>query len=325
LLALPAVLAAQGYKVEKFNIGGEGSFDYVTVDPATGRVFIPRGTHVMVVDGATGKVVGDIKDTPGVRGVAFAGKSGMGYTTNGRDSTSTAFDMSSLDVHMKVKAGSAGLDGIMYDDVTNRIITINHSKPGSFTVIDPNSMSVVGRGQTSGDAPEGGVSDGKGKIFINVEDKNAIDVVDSKTWKVITSYPTCDEPTGIAMDRTTNRIFSGCSKTSFVIDAATGKKVAEIKNGDRVDAMGWDQSQKLMYIPGGDGTVTVVHEDSPDKYTVVETVKTMPGARTIAVDPVHHIAYLFTLERGPSTPSSTPGGRPTPGPITGAWLISVHK
>jgi DNA-binding beta-propeller fold protein YncE len=325
LAALPSAIAAQGYKVEKFNIGGEGSFDYVTVDPATQRVFIPRGTHVMVIDGKTGKVLDDIKDTPGVRGVAFATKANMGYTTNGRDSTSTAFDMTTLDVHTKVKAGSAGLDGIMYDDFTDRILTIHHSKPGTFVVINPNSMSVVGKFQTSGDAPEGGVSDGKGKIFINIEDKNAIDVVDTKTWKVIASYPTCDGPTGIAMDRTTNRIFSGCSKTSFVIDATTGQKVAEVANGDRVDAMGWDQSQKLMYIPGGDGTVTVVHEDSPDKFTTIETVKTMAGARTIAVDPIHHTAYLFTLERGPSTPSATPGGRPTPGPILGAWMISVHK
>jgi DNA-binding beta-propeller fold protein YncE len=321
--ALPALAAAQGYKVEKFNIGGEGNFDYVTVDAATGRVFLPRGTHVMVLDAATGKVLGDIPDTPGVHGVVFA--SGMGFTTNGRDSTSTIFDQKSLAVHMKLKAGKQGLDGIMYDDATKKVLTINHSKPGSATVIDPSSMSVVGQIELSDPSPEGGVSDGKGRIFINLEGKDAIDVVDSKTWKVVATWPTCEGPTGIAMDRATNRIFSGCSKESAVLDATTGKIVARVKNGDGVDALGWDQSQKLMYIPARDGSVTVVHEDSPDKYTVVETVKTMAGARTIAVDDVHHTAYTFTVERGPGTPSATPGGRGTPGPITAAWLIKISK
>ena len=154
----------------------------------------------------------------------------------------------------------------------------------------------------TGDAPEGGVSDGKGRIFINLEDKNAIDVVDTKTWKVVATWPIapCDGPTGIAMDRTTNRIFSGCGKTSVVVDATTGKVVAQIPNGDGVDALGWDQAQKLIYIPAGrDGNVTVVHEDSPDKYTVVATVPTMAGAKTIAVDDTQHVAYVFTPEYGP--------------------------
>lgn len=322
---LPAAAAAQTYKVEKFSIGGEGAFDYVTVDPGTGRVFLPRGTHVMVLDGATGKVLGDIQDTPGVHGVALAPRSGMAFTTNARDSSSSVIDLGTLMVHGKIKAGSAGLDGIMYDDATDRILTINHSRPGSAVVIDPKSMSVVGRLELSGNAPEGGVSDGKGRIFINVEDRNSIDVVDSKTWKVVGSYPTCDGPTGIAMDRTTNRIFSGCSKESWVVDAVTGKKVAAIANGDRVDAMGWDQSQKLMYIPSGEGNVTVVHEDTPDRFTTIETIRTMAGARTIAVDDLHHVAYVFTVERGPGTPSATPGGRPTPGPITAAWLLRITK
>src|SRR5262249_30746565 len=133
----------------------------------------------------------------------------------------------------------------------------------------------VTRVTLTGNGPEGGVSDGKGRIFINLEDKNAIDVVDTKTWKVVATWSItqCDGPTGIAYDPTTNRIFSGCSKTSVVVDAATGKVVAEIKNGDGVDALGYDAAQKLIYIPAGrDGNVTVVHQDSPDKYTTVATV-----------------------------------------------------
>ena len=329
-ITLAAGASAQTYKTQKFNIGGEGNFDYLTADPGSGRVFVSRGTHVMVVDGSTGKVLGDIANTPRVHGIALAPKTGMGFTTNGGDSTSTMFDWKTLEVKKKVKAGHAGLDGIMYDDVTGMILTIDHEKPGTVVVIDPAKGEAVGVVTLTGNAPEGGVSDGKGRIFINLEDKHAIDVVDSKTWKVTATWSVesvCKEgPTGIAMDRTTNRIFTGCDDNSAVVDASTGKIVAQIKNGGGVDALGWDQSQKLIYIPNGeDGTVTIVHEDSPDKYTVVETVPTMKGARTISVDPSTHTAYVFTPERGPSTPSSTPGGRPTPGAIKAAWLIQIKK
>jgi len=332
--AIPTLLSAQAYKVEKYNIGGDGGTDYLTSDPASGRVFISRGTHVMVVDAATGKVLGDIQDTPGVHGIAIVIKSGHGFTTNGRDSTSTMFELKTLAPIKKVHAGINGLDGIMYDEASDRVLTINHSSPeGTAMVIDPNSGEVVGKVTLSGKAPEGGVSDGKGRIFINLEDKNSIDVIDTKTWKVVATWSIepCDGPTGIALDRTTNRIFAGCSKKSVVVDATTGKVVAEIANGDGVDALGWDQSQKLIFIPAGrEGNVTVVHEDSPDKYTVVATVPTMAGAKTIAVDDKKHIAYAFTPEYGPApappagSPPPTGRGRAPRGPIVGAWFIVVH-
>ena len=160
VLALPGAATAQAYKMEKFNIGGEGSFDYLSTD-AAGRVFIARSTHVMVVDGATGKVLGDILDTPGVHGIAFAPKSGYGFTTNGRDSTSTMFNLKDLSVVKKIHTGSAGLDGIMYDDATDMILTINHSRPiGSTVVINAKTGDVVKTIELSGNAPEGGVSNG---------------------------------------------------------------------------------------------------------------------------------------------------------------------
>ncbi|MDB4878470.1 MAG: hypothetical protein JWM41_4916 [Gemmatimonadetes bacterium] len=331
VMALPSAMAAQTFKTEKYNIGGEGGTDYLTADPSSGRVYISRATHVMVVDGATGKVVGDIPNTPRVHGIAFAPKSGHGFTTNAGDSTSTMFDMKTLAVIKRIPAGKDGLDGIMYDDATDKILTINHSKPeGTAVVIDAKTGDVVKTITLSSGAPEGGVSDGKGRIFINMEDKNSIDVIDTKTWKVVATWPieACDGPTGIAMDRTTNRIFSGCGKTSVVVDAKTGKIVAKIANGDGVDALGWDQAQKLMYIPGGrEGNITVVHEDSPDKYTVVSTVSTMAGAKTIAVDDTKHAAFVFTPEYGPAPASATPPaggrGRAPRGPIVGAWFISV--
>ena len=325
----PSLATAQSFKTQKYNIGGEGGTDYLSADPATGRIYISRGTHVMVVDAATGKIAGDIANTPRVHGIAFAPKSGHGFTTNAGDSTSTMFDAKTMAVIKRVKAGKDGLDGIMYDDASDKILTIDHSKPmGTAVVIDPTSGDVVTTIALTGDAPEGGVSDGKGRIFINLEDKNAIDVVDTKTWKVVATWPIdpCDGPTGIAMDRAANRIFAGCSKTSVVVDAATGKVVAQIPNGNGVDALGWDQAQKLMYIPAGrDGNVTVVHEDSPDKYTVVATVPTMVGAKTVAVDASRHAAYVFTPEYGPPPAgAATPaGGRAPRGPVIGAWLISI--
>jgi DNA-binding beta-propeller fold protein YncE len=293
-----------------------------------GRVFVSRSTHVMVVDGSNGKVLHDIMDTPRVHGAAFSIKDNHGFTTNGGDSTSTMFDLKTLDVIKKVHAGKDGLDGIMYDDATNKILTINHSKPmGSTVVIDAKTGDVVTTIELTGKAPEGGVSNGTDRIFINDEGTKQIDVIDSKTWKVVGQYETCEGATGIAMDRAANRIFSACDDESRVIDAATGKTVARIKNGGSVDALGWDQSQKLMYIPSGEGNVTIVHEDSPDKYTVVATVPTMRGARTIAVDEKSHAAYVFTPEYGPPPAGATPPaggrGRGPRGPIIGAWLIKI--
>jgi WD40 repeat protein len=329
ILTLPAALAAQSFHIQKFNIGGDGGTDYLTAEPSTGRVYISRATHVMIVDGATGKIVGDIPNTPRVHGIAFAPKSGHGFTTNGGDSTSTMFDMKTMAVIKKIKAGKDGLDGIMYDDASDKILTINHSKPmGSAVVIDPKSGDVVATIALTGDGPEGGVSDGKGRVFINLEDKNAIDVVDTKTWKVVATWPIapCDGPTGIAMDRTTNRIFAGCSTTSVVVDATTGKVVAQLANGNGVDALGWDQGQKLIYIPAGrDGNVTVFHEDSPNKFGLVAAVPTMSGAKTVAVDEAKHTAYVFTPEYGPAPAgAATPArGRAPRGPVIGAWMISI--
>jgi hypothetical protein len=328
LIAAPLVLSAQTFKIQKTNIGGEGGTDYLTADPSTGRVYVSRATHVMIVDGATGKVLGDIPETPRVHGIAFAPKSGHGFTTNGGDSTSTMFDAKTGAVIKKIHAGKDGLDGIMYDDASDKILTINHSKPmGTAVVIDPKDGNVVATVQLTGDGPEGGVSDGKGRIFINLEDKNAIDVIDTKTWKVIHTWPIapCDGPTGIAMDRSTNRIFAGCSKTSVVVDANSGKVVAQLANGNGVDALGWDQGQKLIYIPAGrDGNVTVIHEDSPDKYSTVSTVSTMTGAKTVAVNESNHTAYVFTPEYGPAPAgAATTGGRGPRGPIVGAWFISI--
>jgi DNA-binding beta-propeller fold protein YncE len=337
-LAAPCVAHAQTFKVQKFDIKGDGGTDYVTVEAATGRVFVSRSTHMMVVEGATGKVLGDIPNTPGVHGAGLVTKVNHGFTTNSGDQTVTMFDLKTLEVIKQIKVGP-GLDGIMYDQLDDLIILTNHSRPiGTLTAINPKTGDIVATVQLEDTAPEGAAADGKGHIFVNNEGTNTIQVVDVKTWKATASWPLapCEGPTGIAYDKASNRIFSGCSGTSVVLDASTGKVVASITNGTRVDALGWDPSKKLIYIPnGGEGTITVAHQDSPDKYTVVATVDTFRGAKTITVDPVTHNAYLFQPERGPApapAPDAPPPaagaggrGRGPQGPIVAAWFIVVKQ
>src|SRR5215469_7994819 len=310
---------AQTFKVEKFDIKGDGGTDYVAAEAATGRVFVSRGTHMLVVEGATGKVLGDIPDTPVVHGAGIATKAGHGFTTNGGNSTVTMFDLKTLGVIKQIPVMQGGLDGIMYDEPDDKIILTNHSRPiGLLIALDPRSGEIVGTAELEDNSPEGAAADGKGHIFVNNERKNTIQVIDVKTWKAIASWQLapCEGPTGIAYDKASNRIFSGCNNTSVVVDPGNGKIVATIKNGTRVDALGWDPSKKLIYIPnGGEGNVTVVHQDSPDKYSVVDTVATFAGAKTICVDTKTHNVYLFQPERGPAptppagTPPATPGGR----------------
>ena len=279
---------------------------------ATGRVFVSRATHMMVVDGATGKVLGDIPNTPGVHGAGIATKAGHGFTTNGGDQTVTMFDLKTLAVLRQIKVGP-GLDGIMYDEPDDKIILTNHSRPiGTLTAIDPQSGDIVATVELEDTAPEGAAADGKGHIFVNNESKNTIQVIDVKTWKATASWPLapCDGPTGIAYDKASNRIFSGCRRHRSSSTPTPGKIVASIANGTRVDALGWDPAKKLIYIPnGGEGNVTVVHQDSADKYTVVATVPTFAGAKTITVDPKTHNAYLFQPERGPA-PAPAPDAPP---------------
>ena len=324
-----SVAPAQTFKVTRFEIGGDGGTDYVTAEPGTGRVFVSRGTHVMVVDGASGKVLGDIPDTPRVHGIGLVAKHNHGFTTNGGDSTVTMFDLKTLTVIKKIPVKTGGLDGIMYDDNTDRIILTNHSRPiGTVVALDANTGDIVGQAELEDNSPEGAASNGKGTLYVNNEGKSTIQVVDAKSMKVQSSWPLapCEGPTGIAYDRANDRIFSGCGKTSVVLDPKTGKVVATIANGDGVDALGWDPKEKLIYIPAGrDGNVTVAHQDSPDKYSVVATMQTMPRAKTITVDPVTHNAYLFQPEYGPAPAGAPPGpnGRPPVGPVVAAWFMVI--
>ncbi len=333
-LALPTVGTAQTFTVQRFSIGGDGGTDYLTAEPGTGRVFISRGTHVMVVDGASGRVLGDIPDTPRTHGIALVPSAKHGFITSGGDSTVTIFDLQTLAPIKKVPIPTGGLDGIMYDDFSKHIILTNHSHPaGTVVALDPVTGAIVGTAELEDDSPEGAASDGKGKLFVNNEGTSTIQVLDAKALTVKASWPLapCEGPTGIAYDRRSNRIISGCGTNSVVLDPATGKVVATISNGEGVDALGFDPGEQLIYIPAGrDSAVTIAREDGPDKYTVVATVPTMTGAKTISVDPVRHIAYLFQPQYGPppapdpNAPPPQPGRRGPRGPVIAAWFFAIH-
>ena len=342
LFAFSALVAgvghAQTFKVEKFDIKGDGGTDYVAVEAATGRVFVSRGTHMMVVDGATGKVLGDIPNTPGVHGAGIATKAGHGFTTNGGDQTVTMFDLKTLAVIKQIKVGP-GLDGIMYDEPDDKIILTNHSRPiGTLTAIDPKTGDIVATVELEDTAPEGAAADGKGHIFVNNESKNTIQVIDVKTWKATASWPLapCEGPTGIAYDKASNRIFSGCNKTSVVVDASTGKVVASITNGTRVDALGWDPSKKLIYIPnGGEGNVTVVHQDSRRQVHASwrrsrrsPARRRSPSIRRRTTCTCSSPSAVRRRRRRPARRRRPPApggrGRGPQGPIVAAWFIVIR-
>jgi hypothetical protein len=324
-LVAPALVDAQTFKVEKFDIKGEGGTDYVSVEEATGRVFVSRATHMMVVDGATGKVLGDIPDTPGVHGAGIATRAGHGFTTNGGDQTVTMFDLKTLAVLKQIKVGP-GLDGVMYDEPDDKIILTNHSRPiGTLTAIDPHTGDIIATVELEDTAPEGSAADGKGHIFVNNESKHTIQVIDVKTWKATASWPLapCEGPTGIAYDKASNRIFSGCNKTSVVVDASTGKVVASIPNGTRVDALGWDPEKKLIFIPnGGEGNVTVVHQ----------TRRQIPWSPLSRRSPARRRLrwtrrpqrVLFQPERGPSRRQRMARHRRPAHLAAGPWSARTH-
>ena len=331
LIILPVSLPAQSFTMQRFNIGGDGGTDYLTAEAGTGRVFVTRSSHVMVVDGATGKVLGDIPGTPRNHGVALDMKDGHGFITSAGDSTVTMFDLRTLAVIRKIPVASGGLDGIMYDAWSDRVILTNHSRPkGTLTAIDAKTGAIVGTIELEDTGPEGAASDGHGRIFVNNEGTSTMQVVDERSMKTVASWPLapCEGPTGIAYDAADQRVIAGCDAQSVVVDPSTGKVVATIPNGEGVDALGWDPVQRLLYIPAGrDSSVTVAQVDAPDKYTVIATVPTFRGAKTISVDTVRHIAYLFQPEYGPppaGQPAPAPGRRGPRGPVVAAWFMAIR-
>ncbi len=306
LLATFAMTADPGYHVVKtYKLGGEGGWDYLNLDSSSRRLYISRAAHVMVIDADSGKPVGDIPDTPGVHGIALAPELGRGFVRNGREGTVTIFDIETLKLITKVKVGE-NPDAILYDPATKRVFTFNGKSQDS-TAIDAAKGTVLGPIKLEG-KPEFAVSDGKGEIFVNIEDKSQLDAIDPNKLEVKSrwSLAPCQEPSGLAMDRKNRRLFSGCdNKMMAVVDADSGKVIATPAIGDGVDATAFDEGTGLAFASCGEGVLTVVREESASKFSVAENVKTQEGARTLALDDKTHQVLVVTAKFGPP-PAPTP-------------------
>jgi DNA-binding beta-propeller fold protein YncE len=318
-----ALTLAPTYTVtRRTTLGGDGGWDYLTVDTAAHRLYISRGTHVQVVNTDTDALVGDIPDTPGVHGIALDIAAHHGYTSNGRDSTVTVFDTRTLAPLRRVPVPARNPDAIMFDDFSQRVFTFNGGS-ASTTAIAVANDSVVGT-LALGGKPEFANSDGTGTIFVNIEDTHEIVAFDAKALTVTHRWNLagCEDPTGQALDRAHHRLFATCgNKVMVVIDSRSGAPVATVPIGDGSDGVMFDDARQLAISANGDGSMTVVHEDTPRQFTVTQTVTTMPRARTLTIDRRTHALYTVSATFG-AAPAPTPATpRPRPPMVAGSFTL----
>ncbi|HET6331282.1 MAG TPA: hypothetical protein VFF76_10900 [Holophagaceae bacterium] len=311
--ALPRVL-------HTYALGGEGGWDYLNIDSAARRIYISRGTHVMVVDADTGKVVGDITDTQGVHGIALAPDLGLGFTSNGRANSVTCFDLKTLKTVRMIQPTGEGPDAILYDPFSKRVFTFNgHGR--SVTAIDAATGAIEGTLALNA-KPEFAATNGAGRIFVNLEDKGQIAVFGAKDMKLQATWPLAgiEEPSGLAFDAANSRLYStGGNAKVAVVDAKTGKLVAAIPSGEGTDAGGFDAGNGLAYASNGAGTLTVI-----DGLKALGNVPTAKGARTMIVDTKTHHVFLVTADFGPAPAPTAEHPRPRPSMAPGSFkLIEV--
>lgn len=313
LLSSSILLNAQtNYKmVRQIPLESDGGWDYLSVDEAAGRLYVSHATMALVVDLKTGTQVGKIADTKGIHGIAVVPALNKGFTSNGRDTSVTVFDLKTLQVTGKIKVTGKNPDAILYDPFSQKIFTFNGGS-SSATVIDPKENKVIGTIPLDG-KPEFPQSDGKGKVYVNIEDKSEISVINPTTMKVEKSWSIApgEEPSGLALDNETHRLFSVCgNKLMVVSDAEAGKVVTTLPIGDRCDGVAFDPATKRAFSSNGDGTITVVQEVNKDSYKVIETITTPKGARTITIDKTTHHLYLPAAEYEASTGTGRPAMKP---------------
>jgi DNA-binding beta-propeller fold protein YncE len=323
LAAVALAAAGSGYHVvTTYKVGGDGGWDYLTTDSDARRIYISRGTHVMVVDADSGKIVGDIADTPGVHGIALAPELGRGFTSNGREGTVSIFDIKTLATSSKVKVGD-NPDAILYDPATKRVFTFNGRSQDS-TAIDAASGKVLATIKLDG-KPEFAASDAKGEIFVNIEDKSELVAIDPNKLEVKAKWPLapCEEPSGLSIDRKNRRLYVGCgNKMMAVVDADSGKVLATPPIGDGVDATAFDAGTGLAFASCGEGVLTVVKEESPGKFTA-ENIPTQKRARTLALDAKTHNVFVVTAEFGPQPAATTDNPRPRPPILPDSFVVLV--
>lgn len=318
LLALAAAcflnpVYASHHVAHEVKLPGNDGWDYLAFDEKGGRLFVSHGTRVEVLDANTLAPAGSIANTPGVHGIAIAQDLGRGYVSAGAASRVVVFDLKTLARVGEISTTGDNPDAILYDPHTHRVFTFN-GRGHNVTAIDARQNKVAGT--IALDAkPEFAVEDDAGNVFVNLEDKNSIAELDPRKLRVKATWhlAACDEPSGLAIDRGHRRLFAVCSnKIMEVIDATNGHSVAQVPIGDGVDGAAFDPGEQLAFASGGDGTLTVIKEETPEKYSVLETVHTPTGARTLTLDEKTHRVYLSTAQRAPA--SAPVAGQPRPRP-----------
>jgi YVTN family beta-propeller protein len=326
LLCSLSAAQEQNYKLlDKVKLGGDGGWDYLNADPVTGMLYISRGTHVQVMDMEKKTLAADILNTNGVHGIALAHEFGKGYISDGRDTAVTIFSLKDFKTIKVLKITGLNPDAIFFDSFTKRIFTFN-GRSSDATAIDAATDSVVGTVPLGG-KPEFAQSDGKGTIFVNIEDKSTIAAFDATTLKVLRTWPIApgEEASGLAIDREHHLLFSVAgNKKMIVSDYEAGKVIADVPIGEGPDAAGYDPETHLAFSSNGrDGTLTVIHEDAPDKFTVVDNVKTQVSARTMSLDPKSHKIYLSAAEFGKAPEPTKENPRARPPMVPGSFTILI--
>ncbi|WP_460616345.1 YncE family protein [Hymenobacter ruber] len=303
-------------------IGGEGGWDYLKADPAGERLYVSHGTRVEVVDLKTRKVIGTIMDTPGVHGIEMVPGTNRGYITCGRNNTCVVFDVKTLKpIGAPIPTGPKP-DALLYDAFSQRVFIFSNDG-GKSTVLDAKTGAVVGTAELGGDVEEG-VSDGHGTIFVNLENKSEIVAFDARTLAVRHRFPLApgEEPTGLTYDPKTNRLFSACANEKLVVtDSKTGKQIAVLPTGKGTDGAAFDPATRNIITSNGSGTFTVIHEDAPNKFSVVANVPTARGARTMSLDPKTGHLFTVTADYGPTPVPTTDNPRPRPSIVPGTFRV----
>ena len=310
--------------VHQYKVGGEGGWDLLTIDGKHHQLFVSRSSHIQVIDSDSGKVVGDIPDTQGVHGIAIADDLNIGFTSNGKSNSVSVFDLTKLNVNENIKISGLNPDVILYEPVTKHIFTFN-GRSANITVIDAvtrkeiNTISLPGK-------PELAVSDKAGHIFVNIEDKNEVVVIDSSANKILKSFPLGSgvEPTGLSIDQLHHRLFSVCAnKKMIVLDSDTGRVVSEVAIGSGPDSAAFDSGLGVALSSNGEGTLTLVKENDPEHFSVLQDVTTQKGARTMAYDSDTHRAYLVTASFGETPPATKEQPKPRPAMIENSFVVLV--
>jgi len=313
-----------GYKVQHtFHIGGSGGWDYISVNPEFKRIYVSHSTLVNIIDENTGDSVGVIPNTTGVHGIAFVNSIGKGFTTNGKLNSVTVFDLKTNKIIEQIKTG-AGPDAIIYDEFSKKVIVCN-GKGKELTIIDPSTDKVIDSIALGG-KPETPATDNAGNIYVNIEDKNIVVHIDTKTFKIKDSWPVGkgDSPSGLAIDVKYKRLFIGCgNKLMVVMNAENGNVITELPIGEGCDGTDFDPGTGNAFSSNGEGTITIIHEDNPSAFKVVANIPTKKGARTSTIDTQTHQLFLPVANFGDTPPVTETVPHPRPKVIDGTFEILV--